>query len=568
MKHILRCFLCLIIILFSAVSGEAAQSLPLKSNDVKIIKNILTLHQKGQYDKAKKELSRVKNHTIDGYILYHKYMSPKYRTTKQEIESWLKKYNSLAIAPEIYALGIRKKMKLSAKKPKDSLYGGKSKACSYIRRDEPIDLIRKRNFADVSPKNRQQARQSYQKLRKYIEDGRTLAARQLIDSKSFQSLHKAPDIALARTALAFSYFLDGEYELSLTQAEKAIRADADSTPLAYWTAGLASWQAEEYKDAADYFAKTTSHSQIYPLLRGSGAFWAARAYLKTGDYQKVGDYLEIAAQQPRTFYGMLAMRMLGFNSDNNWNAVSTQSCQADTVSNPALTRFLALKQIGQNDWATRELTKLYLETDEDERPTLLLIARQNGFGNALKQLSGTTNGSSNERFPAPDWTPRNGWKVDKALVYAYVRQESCFNPTAKSGVGARGLMQIMPATGKAMARLTGMRWSATLIDNVSYNLGLGQSYLEYLMKLSAIDNNLIYLAVSYNGGPGNLIKWKKQINYTDDPLLFIESIPSRETRIFVERIMVNYWTYRELMGKSLSSMDDVIAGKWPMYQMN
>jgi len=75
----------------------------------------------------------------------------------------------------------------------------------------------------------------------------------------------------------------------------------------------------------------------------------------------------------------------------------------------------------------------------------------------------------------------------------------------------------------------------------------------------------MYIATAYNAGPGNLIKWKKKIA-TDDPLLFLESIPSKETRSFVERIVVNYWIYRNLMGEPLASLDNVATGQWPYYQ--
>ena len=77
--------------------------------------------------------------------------------------------------------------------------------------------------------------------------------------------------------------------------------------------------------------------------------------------------------------------------------------------------------------------------------------------------------------------------------------------------------------------------------------------------------NLIFLAVAYNAGPGNLNKWKNKMSYQGDPLLFLESIPSKETRGFVERILVNYWTYRHLMEASLDTLDAVVRGEWPIY---
>ena len=127
-------------------------------------------------------------------------------------------------------------------------------------------------------------------------------------------------------------------------------------------------------------------------------------------------------------------------------------------------------------------------------------------------------------------------------------------------------MQIMPQTGKVIAKMSQMKFQPHKMENESYNLTLGQNYLSYLMGLPAIEGNLIFTAVAYNAGPGNLIKWKNKMNYQDDPLLFIESIPAKETRGFVERIMVNYWIYNSLTKSSLGSLDSIVHGKWPIYQ--
>ena len=90
-------------------------------------------------------------------------------------------------------------------------------------------------------------------------------------------------------------------------------------------------------------------------------------------------------------------------------------------------------------------------------------------------------------------------------------------------------------------------------------------YLQSLMKDKKIGNNLLFVAVAYNSGPGSLYRLKQKMKYNDDPLLFIESIPFRETRGFVERIMANYWIYRTLMNQPVLSMDNLIEGRWPEY---
>ena len=72
--------------------------------------------------------------------------------------------------------------------------------------------------------------------------------------------------------------------------------------------------------------------------------------------------------------------------------------------------------------------------------------------------------------------------------------------------------------------------------------------------------------MAYNGGPGNLNKWRRKSDYQGDPLLFIESIPSRETRAFVERVLTNLWIYRFRLGQPAPSLDAIAAGAWPRYQ--
>ena len=85
------------------------------------------------------------------------------------------------------------------------------------------------------------------------------------------------------------------------------------------------------------------------------------------------------------------------------------------------------------------------------------------------------------------------------------------------------------------------------------------------MNYKAIDGNLLMTIASYNCGPRNTVKWQKRDDFKNDPLMFVEAIPSRETRGFVKKVTANYWIYRSLFGKDLSSVDDVLTGKYPVY---
>ena len=538
----------------------------LSKADTKTYKEIFNAHQRGQYTKAKSLETKLSDKLLKGYILHDKYFSPRYKTSAQEINSFLKKYKHLPIAPDIYALGKKKGFKISATQPKDKVYGSYASTCSYVRRDEPINLVIRQKFSYLSDNQKKEAKNLSKKLKSLIEQKKLKAAIQLLEDKKTQKLFNQTDTDIVYTAIAFSYFLDSNDEQALKYAQKAISGSADSLPLAHWTAGLSSWRQENFKKAATYFANAALHDEGYPLLKGSAGFWAARAYLKLGEFEKVGDFLELAAQQPRTFYGLLALFMLGDNLENILDEEThPQKETKSSFSHPALNRFYALKKVGKNILADKELAALYLSLNKEKQESLISLAHQKGFYKELTSLAGVSI-DTKERFPLPNWKPINNWKVKKELVFSFVRQESCFNKHARSAVGARGLMQIMPQTGRVIAKMNNMTFNLSKMENESYNLTLGQNYLLYLMELPAIDYNLIFTAVAYNAGPGNLIKWKKQMNYQDDPLLFIESIPSKETRGFVERIMVNYWIYNSLTKSSLASLDDIIHGKWPIYQ--
>ena len=118
------------------------------------------------------------------------------------------------------------------------------------------------------------------------------------------------------------------------------------------------------------------------------------------------------------------------------------------------------------------------------------------------------------------------------------------------------------------------QWSQNLSDaflvreiyDPAVNLSLGDKYLAHLLTLEPINGDLIRLVAAYNGGPGNLRKWLRRMGRQSDPLLFLETIPSRETRFFTEQVMTNLWIYRLRLGQPQPSLDDLAAGRWPHYE--
>ena len=169
-------------------------------------------------------------------------------------------------------------------------------------------------------------------------------------------------------------------------------------------------------------------------------------------------------------------------------------------------------------------------------------------------------------YPIPSWQPRGGYKIDNALMYAFMHQESMFNTKAKSKRGAMGLMQVMPKTAKFITKnIEVKRNDSNILKNPEINLEVAQEYIEYLLQHEKVNKNLIYLTAAYNGGPGNLSKWIEKTNYQNDPLFFMESIPSRETRWFIEKVLTKYWIYENKIGQQSTSLKLMAKGEAPIY---
>ena len=172
--------------------------------------------------------------------------------------------------------------------------------------------------------------------------------------------------------------------------------------------------------------------------------------------------------------------------------------------------------------------------------------------------------SASEAFyPLPRWKPTLGFKLEPALLFAIIRQESGFNPNAKSASGAVGVMQLMPATAHAMAEDARLKFS----DEPAVNMTLGQRYIERLMEVDAVGDNLVYMLAAYNAGPGALAAWRRSVRAGDDPLLFIESLPSLQSRDYVQHVMGNYWIYSEMLaGHENASLKALAQNRWPHYE--
>jgi soluble lytic murein transglycosylase-like protein len=371
--------------------------------------------------------------------------------------------------------------------------------------------------------------------------------------------------------IARSYYHAGKDDKAFEIASRAVQRSGVKAPYALWWGGLTAWRLRKLDIAADYFERMSTVPGVSNWLRAAAAYWAARANLVNRQPQNVTVLLRRAATAPRSFYGILALRALGEDLEFDWSIPvlgSTGIALLDRI--PAAKRALGLLQAGQSIRAGSELKRFANNPSLELTRVLLALSDRANMPDVLVRIGSRLERTRGERydaalFPLPGWSPEGGYTIDRALIFAFMRQESRFKLTAKSRSGAVGLMQLMPATAGFIARTRYRGAKRRALYDPAHNIGLGQKYIHHLMNDRTIGYNLFFTTTAYNAGPGNLKKWRRKSKYQDDPLLFIESIRSRETRKYVEHVMTNFWAYRLRLKQPTPSLDAVAAGEWPIY---
>ncbi len=339
--------------------------------------------------------------------------------------------------------------------------------------------------------------------------------------------------ALLRAELAQGLFSQGRDEEALRLAEAANRQAQGIVGLAPWVGGLAAWRLGRPELARALFETAYRAPLQAPGRRSAAAFWSARAGLAThGEYER---WMHRAAQDPRTFYGLLARRVMRQGipvPDPSTDTLGEADVEA-VAATPGGQRAFSLLQVGQPARAAAELRLLWSEMRDQPgySRSVLLVARTAGLTDLAQQLAALTEPAT-MRLPTAQLRPAGGFRLDPALVYALARLESNFDTGAVSPAGARGLMQLMPSAVELV--LAGGRGGPIRLHDPAANLDLGQRYLLQLMQLDAVGPDLIRLLAAYNAGPGNFARWLDLV-HEDDPLLFIEALPLAETRSYVPR---------------------------------
>lgn len=374
-----------------------------------------------------------------------------------------------------------------------------------------------------------------------------------------------------RQRVAWIYYLMGDDANARRVAAAAQAGTGEWVPQADWVQGLAAWRQRDCRAAQIAFAAVAQRATDVDL-RAAGHYWAARADMACARPDLIQSRLQAAAQYNETFYGMLSRQALGIAEATDRLPDRTAGADWKALERrPNIRVAAALVEIGEEDMAADLLKHQARIGDGGEYASLARLAGALNLPAAQIWLSHNCPPGARPqvatRYPAPDWTPDGGWRVDKALVYAHTLQESRFRSTVVSPAGAYGLMQIMPAAATDIARAKGMTSviDRSALSRPSTNIEVGQSYLEKLRDMPATGGLLPKVIAAYNAGPSPVEAWNMTSKDGGDPLLYIESIPYWETRGYVMTVLRNYWMYELQAGKPSNSRGALAQGMWPRF---
>ncbi|MDC3369345.1 lytic transglycosylase domain-containing protein [Candidatus Pelagibacter ubique] len=319
--------------------------------------------------------------------------------------------------------------------------------------------------------------------------------------------------------------------------------------------------------AVDHF-NSFYQNVSYPISLARGAYWLGRSYEKIGDKRQSEDWYREATKYLTTYYGQLAF--LKINPNQNFELEEQADVKDDYRKyfyNKELVKITHLLNELNKDKYTKNILR-HLANDNIASGSEILAAElatnisRYDFAIQVSKLASYEKRFHNTfNYPiisVPQYV--NGRKIpETAFILSLIRQESEFDMRANSHVGAQGLMQIMPYTAKLVAKQAKLPYSKSrLTSDPEYNINLGSHYIAGLIL--QYDGAYPFATAAYNAGPKRVKHWKKinkdpqkkQIDFVD----WVELIPFKETRNYVQRVMENYNVYRYILEKKPIKMKD------------
>ncbi|WP_082576583.1 lytic transglycosylase domain-containing protein [Lysobacter sp. Root604] len=349
--------------------------------------------------------------------------------------------------------------------------------------------------------------------------------------------------------------------------ESAQRLNA--VPAVSYDERLHEWRAREAMARSDWAGALAAIRKMGAKQRGDSRwqYFEARLTERAGDKAGADRLYREAARKPE-FHGFLAADRIGqpyalcplIPNDS-------AAAKATIARDPAVLRAMGLYKIERKSWAVREWDDALSRFDNDQRRIAVEVAQSHGWFDRAVFSLGKGNPEElrlyNLRFPLHhDATIRRESaknNLDPAWVAAEIRAESVFDPNARSGANAMGLMQVVPATGANVSKRLGLPWggAATLYDSDT-NIILGTAYLREL--LDKYGGQPYFAMAGYNAGPAPLARWQSQRPGMDADF-WIETISYKETREYVARVLAFSVIYDWRLNGDAMNMTDRMRGR-------
>ena len=291
--------------------------------------------------------------------------------------------------------------------------------------------------------------------------------------------------------------------------------------------------------------------------KAKSAYWVGKSYKKIGNEEQSKIWFETAAKEVTEFYGQLSFDQI---KKNNVTLIENQELYGKSLVTKE-----DLKLMETSLYKATEIVLLYSNRNTAKKffsallefcnkPGEFQLVARLGENSRRVDLAIKASNKSFEKdinlyhFGYPTISYKLASGLEKELVYAVIRQESIFDEKAHSRAGARGLMQLMPATAKRVSKKINLKYSkSSLKTNPQYNVALGSFYLKSLIE--NYNGSYLLALVGYNAGPRNAGKWIKKFGdprkKNVDPISWIEQIPIKETRLYVKKVLSNLQVYRQ-----------------------
>jgi soluble lytic murein transglycosylase len=390
---------------------------------------------------------------------------------------------------------------------------------------------------------------------------------------------QSPEMAYARWGGIAAQFAESEqhYFLSWLAYEAARKQDprarqwfkeAGNTPL---NEQQAAWRVRTALRIQDWPEVLSGINAMSPAQRNEAAwrYWNGRALQATGRRAEATKIF-VPLSAGYDFYGQMAGDELSDTPVLSKTQTSYQPGTADIASIerlPGVQRTLALYRMNMRVDALREWNWVTRNFNDRELIAASEIAKRNEmYDRAINTAEKTVKlHDFSLRYLAPyrsamrEHIQENN--LDEAWVYGLMRQESRFVTSAKSGVGASGLMQVMPSTARWIAKKLGLKsYRESLLHQLDTNLTLGTYYMKSM--LSSLDDSPVLASAAYNAGPGRAKRWRADTSM--EGAIYAETIPFDETRDYVKKVMSNTVYYARQFGlphRSLKARVGIISGK-------